>query len=279
MTRAEKTTGSTRHSAGAVRSCRTVAETISRDQIVVASCIVVVTLLAWAYLFRLDRGMDMTAGASAVMSRMALTIDAPWSAREFFFTFAMWSVMMTGMMTVTAAPVLLLFTKMRSAAVDGRPTASGLLFGVGHILVWIGFSALSALAQWTLHQNRWLSSGMVVTSSRVGGLILVAAGAYQLTPGKSKCLKQCQSPLGFLLSNWRDGARGAFELGLRHGAFCLGCCWAIMLVLFVVGVMNLVWVALLTAFVLVEKFGPSGVRLARIGGVVMIAFGAVNFVT
>src|SRR4029078_10270587 len=103
---------------------------------------------------------------------------------------------------------------------DGRPTSSAFLFGAGHILVWVAFSALAALAQWALHQQRGLSPGVLLTSSRVAALILVAAGAYQLTPGKSKCLKQCQSPLGFLLSNWRDGARGAFELGLRHGAFC-----------------------------------------------------------
>src|SRR4029079_9220829 len=142
MTRAEKTTDSTRHSTGAVRSSRQVAGNLSRDQVIVSTCILFVTLLAWTYLFRLDREMDMAAGTSTMTGGMAMTIDAPWSAREFFFTFAMWSVMMTGMMTVTAAPVLLRFTKMRSARSDGRPTSSAFLFGAGHILVWVAFSAL-----------------------------------------------------------------------------------------------------------------------------------------
>jgi predicted metal-binding membrane protein len=116
---------------------------------------------------------------------------------------------------------------------------------------------------------------MAVTSARLAGVILIAAGAYQLTPAKGACLTQCQSPLGFLLGNWRDGARGALQMGIRHGAYCLGCCWALMLVLFVVGVMNLAWVAALTAFILIEKFGRAGARVARVGGAAMILFGVI----
>ena len=204
------------------------------------------------------------------MARMEMTIDAPWDARDFFFTFAMWAVMMVGMMTATAAPVLLLFTEMQTRRGEGGVPSAGLLFGLGYITVWVGFSAAAAFAQWGLHQGVWLSSNMAVTSSRLAGVFLIGAGAYQLTPAKGACLRQCQSPLGFLLSNWRDGAKGAFQMGIRHGAYCLGCCWALMFVLFVVGVMNLAWVAALTAFILAEKFGRTGAYVARVGGLAMI---------
>lgn len=203
-----------------------------------------------------------------------MTTDAPWGVRDFILTFAMWFVMMIGMMTVTAAPVLLLFTGMQARRGEGGAPVAAILFGLGYITVWAGFSAAAALAQWGLHQGVWLSSNMAVTSSRLAGVILMAAGAYQLTSAKGQCLRQCQSPLGFLLSNWRDGPSGALQMGLRHGAYCLGCCWALMLVLFVVGAMNLAWVAALTVFILTEKFGRIGALVARVGGLAMIGAGA-----
>ena len=150
-----------------------------------------------------------------------------------------------------------------------------LSFGLGYFAVWLGFSACAAMAQWALHQGALLSSAMATSSTAVGGAILVGAGVYQLSPLKGRCLTGCQSPLGFLMGNWRDGLRGAFAMGMRHGTFCLGCCWALMGVLFVVGVMNLVWVGVLTVFVLMEKIGPTGVRLARTGGAIMIALGVI----
>ncbi len=209
-----------------------------------------------------------------MMAKMGMASDAPWDVRDFAVTFAMWFVMMVGMMTITAAPVLLLFTGMQAKRGEGGAPIAGILFGLGYVTVWAGFSAAAALAQWGLHQGVWLSSGMAVTSPRLAGLILIAAGVYQLTPAKSQCLKQCQSPLGFLLSNWRDGPGGALHMGIRHGVFCLGCCWALMFVLFVVGTMNLVWVAALTVFILIEKFGHTGAVVSRVGGLAMIGAGA-----
>jgi predicted metal-binding membrane protein len=147
------------------------------------------------------------------------------------------------------------------------------LFGLGYLAVWMGFSACAALAQEALHRTSFLSSAMAASSPRVAAAILIAAGAYQLTPFKGACLSQCRSPLGFLMSNWRDGARGAFRMGLSHGIHCLGCCWALMCVLFAVGVMNLLWVAGLTAVVLLEKVGPLGAVAARATGVLMILVG------
>jgi predicted metal-binding membrane protein len=172
---------------------------------------------------------------------------------------------------------LLLFAAARRARGERSLSLTVVAFGFGYILVWVGFSACAALAQWALHEAAMLSPAMAAASPHLGGAILIGAGAYQLAPLKGACLTQCRSPLGFLMAHWRDGAMGALRLGYRHGLFCLGCCWALMCVLFVVGVMNLVWVAALTAFVLIEKTGPFGVALARVAGIAMIIVG-VSFV-
>ena len=244
-----------------MRSQSAVAGMISRDRLVIASCIVVVTALAWTYLVHLSS------------QKMTMPMSASWTATDFFFTFAMWSVMMIGMMSATAFPVLLLFSGMQKNKSGRALDKTVLLFGLGYLIVWVGFSAVAALAQWGLHEAALLSPKMATTSSVLGGAVLLLAGAYQLTPTKGACLRQCQSPLGFLMTNWREGAKGALVMGLKHGKYCLGCCWALMLVLFVVGVMNLVWVAALTAFILIEKFGRGGVYVARASGVAMIAAG------
>jgi predicted metal-binding membrane protein len=263
-----------RRSAGGVRSQTSVAGLVSRDRRIIASCILLIGALAWAYLIRLDHQMASSPASQTMMGKMEMTLDASWGARDLLFTFGMWAVMMVGMMTAAAAPVLLLFTEMQTRRDEGGAPIMAMLFGLGYVAVWVGFSAAAALAQWGLHQGLWLSSSMALTSSPLAGAILIGAGAYQLTPAKGTCLRRCQSPLGFLLGNWREGGKGALQMGIRHGAYCLGCCWALMFVLFVVGVMNLAWVAALTAFILAEKFGRGGARVARVGGLVMIGFGA-----
>ena len=149
------------------------------------------------------------------------------------------------------------------------------MFALGYVAVWAGFSAFATLAQWGLHQAALLSPMMATTSSRLAAAIVIAAGVYQLTPLKRACLTHCQTPMGFLMSHWRDGTAGAFRMGLQHGLYCVGCCWVLMCVLFAVGVMNLVWVAVLTAFILVEKLGLGGVHVSRIGGALLIGTGAV----
>jgi predicted metal-binding membrane protein len=234
---------------------------ISRDRLVIGSCIVVITVLAWIYLLHLSA------------QNMTMPMVASWSARDYFFTFAMWSVMMVGMMSATAAPVLLLFSGMLKSRNGRALDEAVILFGVGYLIVWVGFSALAALTQLALHNAAMLSPSMATTSSIFGGVVLLLAGAYQLTPAKRACLRECQSPLGFLMSNWREGPKGALLMGLKHGKYCLGCCWALMCVLFVVGVMNLAWVAALTAFILIEKFGRGGFYVARLSGLAMIAAG------
>ena len=208
-----------------------------------------------------------------MMAEMGMTMDMPRTTADVFFTFAMWVVMMIGMMAGSAAPMLLLFAGAQSGRGSQRTPMALPLFALGYLTVWVGFSACAALAQEALHRAALMSPAMAASSPRVAGVILIAAGVYQLTPFKGACLSHCRSPLGFLMTSWRDGAIGAFRMGLAHGAHCLGCCWALMCVLFAVGVMNLLWVAALTALVLMEKVGPVGAGVARAAGVVMIVFG------
>jgi len=185
----------------------------------------------------------------------------------------MWAVMMVGMMAPSAAPMLLLFAAAQAGRNKRGLPLTTLAFALGYIAVWASFSVGATGAQWGLHQAAMLSAVMASSSGRLSGAILMAAGVYQLTPWKSNCLTHCRSPLGFLMTDWRNGTGGAFRMGFRHGAYCLGCCWALMCVLFVVGVMNLIWVAALTSFVLIEKTGPAGAIVARVAGAAMIAVG------
>ena len=233
------------------------------------ACLVLIAALAWAYLFHLSRGMAY-AMAHDSMAGMFMA----WTASDVFFAFVMWVVMMIAMMAGSAAPMLLLFVRAHQARGQRGALLAGSVFGLGYLAVWTGFSALATLAQWALHQTAMLSSGMAPLSPRLAGAILIGAGAYQWTSLKGACLAHCRSPLGFLLTNWREGTVGALRMGLRHGTYCLGCCWALMCVLFAVGVMNLAWVAVLTAFVFLEKIGPAGALVARTAGAAMMLAGA-----
>ena len=245
-----------------------------RDRVIIISCLVLLTTLAWMYLVHLDHQMSAAMEHDRMMADMGMTMDMPWNAADVLFTFAMWAVMMVGMMTASAAPVMLLFAGLHRGRGAHRVPRVVVAFGTGYLLVWTAFSAGAALAQWGLHQAAMLSPAMTTSSARLGGAILIGAGIYQLTPFKGACLTHCRSPLGFLMSHWRQGMDGALRMGIEHGTYCLGCCWALMCVLFVVGVMNLVWVAAMTIFVLVEKIGPAGAFVARVAGVAMIASGA-----
>jgi predicted metal-binding membrane protein len=251
----------------------TVAAIPRRDRVLIFSCLTAITALAWAYLIRLDRQMSEAMEYDTAMAAMGMSMDASWTTSDVWFAFLMWLVMMVGMMTAAAAPVLLLFAATAAGRQQRGIPVSTLTFGLGYFVLWAGFSASAALAQWGLHQAAMLSPAMSMSSPVLGGAILVAAGVYQLMPVKGACLAHCRSPLGFLMSHWRDGVIGSFEMGVRHGAYCLGCCWALMCVLFVVGVMNLVWVAALSGFVLLEKIGPAGTIVARVAGAAMVLVG------
>ncbi|MDO8681077.1 MAG: DUF2182 domain-containing protein [Acidobacteriota bacterium] len=245
-----------------------------RDRVVISSCLLLLTALAWAYLIHLDREMSAAMEHDRMMAEMGMAMDMPWKTADVLLAFAMWAVMMVGMMTPSAAPVVLLFAGMNRGHGSQRAPGVVFVFGAGYLLIWVAFSAVAALSQWALHQAALLSPAMTTSSARLGAAILIAAGIYQLTPFKGTCLTHCRSPLGFLMSHWRDGTAGALRMGIAHGTYCLGCCWALMGVLFVVGVMNLMWVAAIAIFVLMEKVGPAGPLVARVAGVAMIATGA-----
>ena len=217
--------------------------------------------------------MTATMRESQAMAEMGMSMDMPWTITDAVFTFVMWTVMMVAMMTPSAAPVVLIVAGMQRKQTGRRLPVGLFVFGAGYLLVWTGFSAAAAGAQWALHQAAMLSPAMTTASRWLSGGILIGAGIYQLSPTKGACLRHCQSPLGFLMTHWRDGTAGALRMGIAHGAYCVGCCWALMSVLFVVGVMNLVWVAALSAFVLIEKFGPAGQAVARVAGGGMVAAG------
>lgn len=243
-----------------------------RDRMLIGVCLAAIIVLAWIYLFYINRQMAPAMEQDAAMVGMAMA--RPWNAAEFLFTLVMWIVMMIGMMAASAAPVLLLFAAAHARRGGGRVPLVVLAFALGYLLVWSGFGLCAALAQWALHQAALLSPRMSLSSVQAGGVVLLAAGLYQMTPLKRACLRHCQSPLGFLLAHWRDGMAGALQMGMRHGAWCLGCCWALMGVLFVVGVMSLAWVAALAFFILLEKLIPAGVAVSRLAGAAMIVAGA-----
>jgi predicted metal-binding membrane protein len=242
-----------------------------RDRLIVAAGLVGITALAWAYLIHLVTGMD---GMQSAMQTLAMPALQPWSMTDFALTFVMWAVMMVAMMTPSAAPMILLYAAIirKSRAAD-PPVAASTAFAAGYLVVWTGFSALATGLQWGLEQVALLSPMMVSTSPYLGGALLIAAGAYQMTPLKQACLQHCRAPVHFLTSHWRKGTGGALRIGIDHGRFCVGCCWVLMALLFIGGVMNLLWIAALAAFVLTEKIVPRGVLFGRIASGLMILCG------
>lgn len=249
-----------------------------RDRVLVAAAALLVSVLAWAYLVRLDVRMATGNGSAEAMAGMVMTTRVAWQPVDFVLTFTMWAVMMVGMMGPTATPMLL-FAASHARHANRRPSTVVLPFALGYLTTWSGFSAGATLVQWALHQAALLSGAMAVSSPRLAGGLLVAAGVYQLTPAKRACLAHCETPMAFLMHHWREGPGGAYQMGVRHGFHCVGCCWALMLVLFVVGVMSLPWVAVLTVFILAERFGRVGAFVSRAGGVVMVGLGLVILAT
>jgi predicted metal-binding membrane protein len=186
----------------------------------------------------------------------------------------MWAVMMAAMMLPSAAPMILLFgTIARRRQPTGDSPADAGVFGLGYVAVWAAFSLVAVALQFGLDQAALLSPMMSTTSKAVAGAVLIGAGVYQWTPLKQACLRRCRSPLQFLMTEWREGRRGAFVMGLRHGGYCLGCCWVLMLLLFVGGIMNLAWIAGIAAFVLVEKLAPAGHWMGRAAGAALVLWG------
>lgn len=246
----------------------------SRETWIVSLSLALLVAIAWAYLTAVADAMDaMTPPRPAQF--MWLMPMGEWGPREFALGLLMWSLMMIGMMVPSAAPMVLLYARMRAKEIArGGTLPSCSLFLAGYLAVWALFSVAATVLQWVLNRSALISDAMLVDNVVVAGSILVAAGLYQFSPLKRVCLARCRSPLQFLSRHWRSGRLGVFRLGLLHGGWCLGCCWMMMLVLFAVGVMNLLWVAALSALVLLEKLTTVGPALAKLSGIAFVVFGA-----
>ena len=240
-----------------------------RNRIAILMALFSITLLAWVYLIAMALAMEEMPMSGAEMMGIH-----PWSALDFFLMFLMWAVMMVGMMVPTAVPMTLVYAAVaRKAARQDTPLAPTATFVLGYIAMWSLFSVAATLVQWGLDQAALISPMMVSTSPSLGAGLLIAAGIYQWLPFKDACLQHCRAPAHFLAEHWHKGKAGAFRMGLEHGAFCLGCCWALRGLLFLGGVMNLLWIAAITLFVLLEKVLPFGDRGGRVMGALMVLAG------
>jgi predicted metal-binding membrane protein len=268
---------------------------LRRDRRVVIAALVVVIAASWAYLLA-GAGMGMSALEMTAMTPPGDGADAPaqgtvsgdglggmamamtptvWTPGYALLMVSMWWVMMVAMMLPSAAPMVLLFALFnRRQREKGAAHVATSAFAWGYVLVWGGFSSMATALQWGLERTGVLSSMMASTSIVLGAVLLIAAGLYQLTPLKQACLHHCRSPIAFISQRWRPGASGALRMGVEHGAFCVGCCWFLMGLLFYGGVMNLYWIIGLALFVLLEKTIPAGPWVGRITGGALIVWGS-----
>jgi predicted metal-binding membrane protein len=241
---------------------------LRRDRVLVLAILAIVVLLAWTYLL-LGAGMDVPAGP--------MDVSLSWTPGYVGLVLAMWVLMMTAMMLPSAAPMLLLFaTVCRKGRAAGDALRRTAVFGLAYVFVWVAFAVVATGVQWSLERAMLLSPGMTLESRTIAGLVFVAAGAYQLLPLKRACLRHCRSPMEFLAGQWRPGGFGAFRMGLRHGAFCLGCCWMLMGLLFVGGLMNVLWIAALALVAFIEKIAPATSVVSRVIALGLIVWGVVS---
>lgn len=233
--------------------------------------LLVAAAAAWAYTAHLAARMG---GAMHDMP-MAAPAAHPWTPTVLVPLWVMWSVMMVAMMLPSAMPMILMFATINRRRRERHdPFVPTAVFAAGYLLAWSTYSLAAAGAQWGLHAAALLSPTMASTSPVLGGGVLIAAGAYQWSPLKRACLAHCRSPIGFLTTAWREGRWGALCMGVHHGTLCVGCCWLLMALLFVAGVMNLLWVAAIATFVLIEKLAPAARWTSSVAGTLLVAWGA-----
>ena len=239
------------------------------DRTAVLASLAGTTAIAWIVTVQLANGRSMPVGSMDGSSAM------PSAAPQFLFVSAMWAAMMVGMMVPSATPMVVAFADWtrRGPTSGSRPAAVG-SFLSGYVLVWLGFSLLAAILQVALERVSLLTTMGAISRPGLSGTVLVLAGLFQVTPWKESCLRRCRTPVGFLIAEWRDGSRGAVVMGIRHGVYCLGCCWALMAVLFVVGTMHLAWMATVAGFVLVEKLAPRSLRVSHAAATFLVGWGA-----
>ena len=261
---------------GEIVAASTLERIVRRDRFVTALGLLAVLALSWSYLVTTSAGMRSMLGAAEMHAAMGMPGMQPWT-RELLALFVMWAVMMVGMMLPSAAPLILLILGVYRRRNDRHTRLNSLLFVSGYLLAWTLFSLAAAFGQIALHRAALLSMDMAARSRLLIAAILMVAGFYQWLPWKNACLAHCRSPLSFLSQHWREGLVGAARMGFVHGVYCVGCCWALMTLLFVAGVMNLMWVAVIAVFVLAEKLSPRGLLLGRVAGVLLILWGTYLF--
>jgi predicted metal-binding membrane protein len=250
---------------------------LRHDRLLVITAIVAVTVLAWAYIVSLAGVAFVPSSSMEDMPGMDMAEPAfqAWNASHFVFMFAMWSVMMLGMMLPSVTPTVLIYARVaRQAFAQGKPLASTTWFVGGYLSAWFGFSLFATIAQWSLESTLLLTSAGKANVV-LGAIVLILAGLYQWSSLKNHCLSQCQSPLLFIQRHggFERSFRGSFKLGARHGLYCVGCCWSLMCLLFVAGIMNLLWIAGLAVLVLMEKLIPVRPWLSRLIGIGLIVSG------
>ncbi len=241
-----------------------------RERWLVAFSLLAMVMLSWWYMVHM--AMMMPLQEPALLANELRV--APWGFSTFFYMLLMWLIMMVGMMIPSAAPTILAYD---SIGKNAKQYAHSLAFTLGYLGVWSFFSVMATLLQWLLSEASLLSPSLFFISPKIGAFTLMIAGLYQCSSLKGQCLIRCRSPFDFLTTHLKPGVKGAFNMGLYHGAYCLGCCWVLMLLLFVGGVMNLMWIALLTLFVLLEKILPYSKVFTYISGGIFFVIGVANF--
>jgi predicted metal-binding membrane protein len=253
---------------------------LRRDRTIVVGALIGMVLLSWTYVLA-GAGTGMPAlsmsglpTATHLSSPIAVMQPMPWTVGYSLVVFVMWWLMMLAMMLPSAAPMILLFAALtRKRHEAGAPYIGTGLFGAGYLAVWGGFSVLAVTLQWQLDSIALLSPMMLTTSMTLGALLLIGAGVWQFTPLKHTCLRHCRAPAEFLTQHWRKGRTGALHMGMQHGAYCLGCCWTMMLLLFYGGIMNIYWIAGLSILTLVERTTALRRWLTGLIGVTLIVWG------
>lgn len=231
-----------------------------------------ITVIAWIFLWQSAVVMARMTGEGVLFDLMMAMMRPQQVGLYASAAALMWLVMMVAMMTPAVLPIVLTFWRVNRGS-RARSVQHGVLFGASYLLVWCGFGLLLTLLQWALHRGALLSTHLLAVGPQLAACFLIAAGVYQLTPLKASCLAHCQSPLAFLLSHWRDGAKGAIRMGVEHGSYCLGCCWALMLLMFVGGVMSIGFMALISLFILIERVLPESRWATLLPGSLLIAWG------
>ena len=251
---------------------------LRRDRLVVLSGLLGIVVLAWIFVLN-GAGTGMSVGAMTTWRfppPMMPLANEPWSAQYWLTMLLMWWAMMVAMMTPSTAPMVLLYARVVRRAQKQKQILPAVVptawFFLGYLTAWLAFSAMAVAIQWTLERVGLMHMMMMWSSDKwLSAALLAAAGLYQLSPLKNTCLRACRSPIEFLSRHWRDGRTGALHLGIVHGLYCIGCCWALMALLFVAGAMNLVWIVGLAILVLAEKIAPYGHQVARVAGAVLVA--------